>query len=233
MRMHVVQHVPFEGPGLIAEWAAERGVAVTSSLALTEEYPDAADVDFLVLMGGPMDADDHLESPWLQAEKSFLREALGRDSLVLGVCLGAQIIAETLGGEVLRAPHAEIGWFPVSRSTEALEQPVFDSFGDGLVVGHWHGDTFSLPPGIEPALSSEATKNQAFAARGGRVVGLQFHIEWTQRGLDELVAESIEDLGADSPYVATASELAAGWNRHGDACRTALWGLLDTMAALG
>ncbi|HET6352040.1 MAG TPA: type 1 glutamine amidotransferase [Coriobacteriia bacterium] len=229
MRMHVVQHVPFEGPAMIAEWAAERGFEVTTNLAITEEYPDPAEIDFLVIMGGPMDADDHLMSPWLGPEKAFLVRTLYEDKRVLGVCLGAQILAETLGGAVHRGAHVEIGWFPLTRTDAAGAQPVFDSFFDGIIVGHWHGDTFSLPAGVNATLSSEATVNQAFSARGGRVVGLQFHAEWTAEAASALIAESADDLVLDSPYVATQAELEAGLREHGEACRAALWGLLDAM----
>ena len=112
MRVHVIRQVPFEGPAAIAEWAAERGHEVTESLALLEEFPDPADVDFLVLMGGPMAADDEAANPWLHAEKRFAAAVIAAGRPVLGVCLGAQILAEVIGGTVRRNDVAEIGWYP-------------------------------------------------------------------------------------------------------------------------
>lgn len=231
MRMHVVQHVPFEGPAAIANWAEQRGVEITASLALTEEYPDIDTVDFLVLMGGPMDADDHFSSPWLEAEKTYVARALAEGRRVLGVCLGAQIVAEAIGGHVRRNDQAEIGWFALQRNAAADNDPVFAALPEALIAGHWHGDTFDLPAGVEPALSSEGTVCQAFSYDRGRVVGLQFHLEWTAESLAALLYAAPEDLEERSPLVMSAGELERGVQLHSAACHTALWRLLDSMAA--
>lgn len=229
MRMHVVQHVAFEGPAAIAEWAAQRGVELTVSLALTEEYPDIGDVDFLVLMGGPMDADDHIASPWLEAEKSYAALALAEGRRVLGVCLGAQIVAEAIGGHIRRNDQSEIGWFALQRNPAADDDPVFAAFPDALVAGHWHGDTFDLPASVEPTLSSEATVCQAFSYDRGRVVGLQFHLEWTAEALAALLDATPEDLEDNAPFVVGASELERGVQLYSAACHAALWKMLDSM----
>lgn len=232
MRLHVIKHVPFEGPALIAEWAEERGHQVTEAFALTEEHPPLADVDFVVVMGGPMAADDHEASPWLAAEKRWIAEAISADKLVLGVCLGAQIVAEAIGGRIRRNQYPEIGWYPVRGSRRSEDDPVWWSFPDVLVVGHWHGDTFDLPDGVAPALSSDATANQAFSANGGRVVGLQFHLEWTPEALESLVDECIDELNGTPPYVTTPTDMLQEAKRHYPACRAALWKLLDAMATV-
>ena len=104
MHLHAIQHVEFEGPGLLADWAEERGHILTSSLASSKEFPVCQSVDFLVLLGGPMDADDENASPWLHAEKHFVADCITSGRVVLGVCLGAQIIAEVLGGNGLAQP---------------------------------------------------------------------------------------------------------------------------------
>ncbi len=229
MRMHVIRHVPFEGPALIAEWAAERGHTITESLGLTEEFPPAAEFDFLVVMGGPMAADDDAGNPWLVAEKRLVADALVGGQLVLGVCLGAQIVAEVAGGSVRRNDYREIGWFPVSLSAEAAEDHAFGDFPDGLVVGQWHGDTFDLPPGARHLASSAACRNQAFSLDEGRVLGIQFHLEWDAAALGELVAACSEELLDEGPFVISAPEMLSKAESYMVGTRSALWNLLEAM----
>jgi GMP synthase-like glutamine amidotransferase len=232
MRIHVIQHVPFEGPGLIGEWAQECGHSLATSLAITEEYPDVDDIDFLAVMGGPMDADDEDASPWLVPEKHFIAEAIAAGRLVLGVCLGAQILAELIGGRVVRADEREIGWFPVRLTTDGAAEQLFARWPDEVVVGHWHGDTFKLPLGMEPALSSEITPNQAFVF-DGRVVGVQFHLEWDEDALHALLEACSEELDDGGAHVATAEEFAADASKHVPECRELLFELLDGMEQTG
>ncbi|HSK48227.1 MAG TPA: type 1 glutamine amidotransferase [Coriobacteriia bacterium] len=230
--MHVLKHVPYEGPASIAEWATGRGFDITESLAVTEEHPPVSEIDFLVVLGGPMSADDHTKNPWLPAEKRFVAEAIDAGIFVLGVCLGAQILAEVAGGRVRRNDYPEIGWYPVRRTASSSLDPLFGVFPDVLVVGHWHSDTFDLPEGVKPTLSSDACANQAFTLNNGRVVGLQFHLEWTGESLEELVDACIDELVDGGPYLTTAPQMLAHAEHHLDACRSALWMLLDLMVSL-
>jgi GMP synthase-like glutamine amidotransferase len=232
MRIHVVQHVPFEGPGMIGEWAEEQGHDLSIGLALTEEYPEPHDIDFLVVMGGPMDADDEDTSPWLVAEKHFIASAIASGRLVLGVCLGSQIIAEVIGGRVKRAPEREIGWYSVRLTEDGANEPLFDRWPDEAIVGHWHGDTFDLPLGLEPAISSEVTPNQAFVY-DHRVVGLQFHLEWDEETLAALFEHCSEDLDDGGPTTMSEEEFAEQMDERIPACRELLFGLLDDMADVG
>ncbi len=233
MRIHATMHVPFEGPGLIEDWAAVRGLEITRSLAHTEDHPSLSQGDLLVVMGGPMSADDEAASPWLPAEKRAVAAALEGGASVLGICLGAQILAEVLGGTVERNPSQEIGWYPVRAGAAAVGDPVFSAFPKKLVVGHWHSDTFTLPDGSVQVLSSDATANQAFSALNGRAVGLQFHLEWSQRALAELIARCGEEIKPGGEHVTAASAMLAAAPTHIPACREALFGLLDRMTALG
>jgi GMP synthase-like glutamine amidotransferase len=232
MRIHVVQHVTFEGAGLIGEWAEERGHDVTSQLALTEEYPDPLALDLLCVMGGPMDADDAVASPWLHAEKRFVVECIAAGRLVIGTCLGAQILAEVLGGAVKRNPLPEVGWWPVRKTEAAGFEPLVAGWPDELVVGQWHGDTFDLPAGLESLYSSDAAANQAFVF-DGRVVGLQFHIEWTPEGLAAILAECPEDCASGGLYVMSAEQMNALAPEHIAANRKLTMDLLDALALHG
>jgi len=232
MRVHVIQHVPYEGPAAIAQWAAERGHEVTTSLALTEEFPSAEEVDLLVVMGGPMAADDHTGYPWLQAEKHYLATVIAGGRMVLGICLGAQIVAEVLGGAVRRNEHREIGWYEVECTPACDDEALFESWAGPVTVGQWHGDTFELAVGIPPVLSSPACLNQAFVF-DGRVVGLQFHLEWTPEALALLLAECAEELTDAGPFVMSAEQIAEGAAEHLAEGHERLFALLDGLTAVG
>lgn len=226
MRMHVMMHVEYEGPALIAEWAVEHGHTVTRSLA-PDTPPPLDEIDFLVVMGGTMSAADEAGFPWLADEKRYVADAIAARKLVLGICLGSQILAEAIGGKVRRNEYSEIGWYPVRKTEAAENDALFAVFPDILLAGHWHGDTFDLPSGTAPVLSSDATANQAFTCAEGRAVGLQFHIEWDDAALNELIDACIDELVDGGPYLATAPEMLAGLRRNGESCRAALWMLLD------
>lgn len=232
MRLHVIQHVPFEGPAAIAEWAENRGHTLTTSLALTETFPPVDEVDFLVVMGGPMAADDESAYPWLRAEKRYLAETIARGRIVLGVCLGAQIIAAVLGGTIRRNDQREIGWFEVSCTAVCDDEPLFSSWVGPVTVGQWHGDTFEFGDGIPPVLSNPVCRNQAFVF-DGRVVGLQFHLEWTPEALGLLLAECADELVDGGPFVMTAEQIALGATEHLTAGNQRLFTLLDLLASRG
>jgi GMP synthase-like glutamine amidotransferase len=232
MHIQVVQHVPFEGPGYIGEWAAERGHTLDVTYAITERYPLPEAFDLLVVMGGPMDADDEIASPWLLIEKHFVAETISAGRLVLGVCLGAQIVAEVIGGRVRRGREPEIGWFPVRLADASHDEPLFAGWPHEVVVGHWHGDTFLLPLAMEPVLSSDVTPNQAFVF-DGHVVGLQFHLEWDEAALRTMIDACPGDFATGGAHVMTPERFAARIPDHVPACRELLFGLLDRLATRG
>ena len=195
MKLHCLQHVPFEGPAGIAEWAAERSFDIVATrLFAGETPPPVDDIDWLVVMGGPMNIYEEEEYPWLAVEKKFIDAAIRAGKRVLGVCLGAQLIADVIGGKVVRNAHKEIGWFPVSPTPEAAGSVVFKDFTGPFTAFHWHGDTFLLPPEAVRTAESEACPNQAFEYAGGKVVGLQFHVESTSESIRALIDNCRDEL---------------------------------------
>lgn len=207
MRVWVLQHVPFEDVGSMADWFAARGAEVqyTRFFMPDERLPALDECDLIVAMGGPMSVNDEAELAWLVAEKAFLRAAIDAGVAVLGVCLGAQLIASALGARVYANGEAEIGWFPVWRADEA-EAGRF-VFPERIELLHWHGETFELPPGAALLASSEACRHQAFQF-GRRVIGLQCHPEMTPAMVADLLAECADEL-RPGPWVQTVDELAA------------------------
>jgi GMP synthase (glutamine-hydrolysing) len=233
MRVHYLQHVPFEGIGAIEDWVWARGhVLSCTELFRAPSFPALDDLDLLVVMGGPMNVYDNAKYPWLEAEKAFIKEAIGSGKAVLGICLGAQLLADVLGAPVAQGTYREIGWYPVELTEAGRAHPVFADFPDKFTALHWHGDTFAIPPGATHIASSAACPNQAFASADGRVVGLQFHLEGTWCSVETLVENSGRDLVADKaePWVASAHGLLAG-NVPYDECRGLLFALLHRMAA--
>ena len=173
----ILQHVAWEGPGLFASIARARGLAVeTHRLDLTPTLPNPEDVSGLIVMGGPMGAYETEKYPLLAQECALISEMVRRDRPVLGVCLGAQLLAKSLGARVFPGPASEIGFGSVRLVPAACADPVFAPFGTDIPVFHWHGDTFELPIGATLLASSPMYAHQAFRF-GKRVYALQFHIE--------------------------------------------------------
>ena len=192
IRMEVLQHVDFEGPAAIAEWAAARGVPVrVCHLGRNGILPSINDFDMLTVMGGPMSANDQDQVDWLGPEIALVREAIAANKIVFGVCLGAQMIAKAMGARVYPGNAKEIGWFPVERMGA---HPLFDGLPDSFTPLHWHGETFDLPHGAKLLAKSKITVNQAFAV-GQRVLGLQFHLEATEDSVRMLVKAAAREIG--------------------------------------
>jgi GMP synthase (glutamine-hydrolysing) len=176
-RWVVLQHVEWEGPGIIAREAKSRGLDVeVRRLDLEDEIPEADHVAGLVVMGGPFGAYEEDSYPFLAKECSLLAAAVRRGSPVLGVCLGAQLLAKALGCKVFPGHGAEVGFGSIALTQAGQQDPLFAEMGNVLPAFHWHGDTFTLPEGAVLLASSQMYAQQAFRF-GSRAYGLQFHVE--------------------------------------------------------
>lgn len=206
MNIHILQHVPFEGAGSIEAWALAQGHTLTTTRFYAQEpFPALATFDLLVIMGGPMSIhDEHLYS-WLKGEKWFARQVIDSGKPVLGVCLGAQLLAEVLGGEVYPGKQKEIGWFPIVLDEGFTHHPLGAQLTPQPTVFHWHGETFTLPPGAQRIATSGACANQGFIYRD-QVIALQFHLETTPDSAQSIVDHCGDEL-VDAPYIQSAEEI--------------------------
>lgn len=230
MRLHWLQHVPFEGLGSIEPWFARRGDSVTMSrLYAGDPLPEPGDYDWLIAMGGPMNVDQEDEYPWLASEKRCLARALSAGKRVLGICLGAQLMARALGAQVTPGTP-EIGWFDVELTGAATQSPLFADFPRRFPAFHWHGDSFGIPDGAMHAAASDACANQAFVY-GERAVGLQFHLETTPESAAALVRHCTDEL-VDAPAVQPAAAILAEAGRFAELNRL-MDRLLARLAAAG
>ena len=179
LKIHCLQHIPFEGPASIGDWIGARGHQLTTTHLYHGEAPPPLEaVDWIIVMGGPMNVYEYRLHPWLREEKTFLTGALEANKTILGVCLGAQLLDDVLGAKDYQNAEKEIGWLPISLRSGSGTDLFFPGAPRELTVFHWHGDTFDLPAGADWLASSAGCAHQAFAF-GERVVGLQFHLEAT------------------------------------------------------
>jgi GMP synthase (glutamine-hydrolysing) len=196
MNIHYLQHVPFEGPARIKQWAASRGHSLSSTrLDQDQPLPAVETIDSLVILGGPMNIYAENQYPWLVPEKRWIEQVIHQEKVILGICLGAQLIADVLGAKVVTNPDQEIGWFPVELTQVAQTSPVLHGLPTQFNAFHWHGDTFELPAGAVHIAQSQGCHNQAFLC-DQRILALQFHLEATPSSVQALLDHSVDQLVA-------------------------------------
>jgi GMP synthase-like glutamine amidotransferase len=212
MHLHVFQHVPFEGIGSIQYWADSANLEThVTQFFRNEPLPPLPEVTHLIVMGGPMGANDDQRFPWLPDEKRYIRDAIDDGKAVMGICLGAQLIAAALGARVYQNPVPEIGWFPIHKSLEARSDENASFLPSSLTVFHWHGDTFDLPQGTCCLAHSAACPHQGFYI-DRRIVGLQFHLETTRKSLHDLIENCADEI-VEGPFIQPSATMRAVTDR--------------------
>ncbi|MCE0485021.1 MAG: type 1 glutamine amidotransferase [Methylacidiphilales bacterium] len=223
MDVAILQHAIYEGPGEIAEWAKLRGHAVaTHHLYRGDSLPALADFDCLVVMGGEMNIYQYRDWPWLRPESALIRSALGQGKRAIGICLGAQFIADVMGSRVFQNGEIELGWLPIAWTPES--RAMFSELPSSSTVLHWHGDTFGLPAGATRLALSAGCPEQGFVIPG-QCLGLQFHLEVDPVLVKEFVQGQSE--WPKGQYVQTAETILKEAAQHCDRNRQLLHGLLD------
>jgi len=194
MNVHILQHVSFEGPGHIDDWALQNGHSVSvTRLFSAPDFPPLNNLDMLIVLGGPMNIYEESKYIWLPDEKRFIKAFIDSGKPVLGICLGSQLIADVLGAKVVRNKEMEIGWMPVTKTFAAKCHPLFHDLEFDSPVFHWHGDTFELPEGARNLFESAGCKNQMFAY-ADNVLGIQFHPEATPETVRQMVRHGRNEL---------------------------------------
>lgn len=185
MRIHILQHTPNEGPGLIQEWALSKGydTYVYHPYYFNGILPNVEDIDMLVILGGPMSPLD--DTSWVIKERELVRILIDRNIPIFGVCYGGQMLSLALGGKIGKSPNKEVGWAPVK-----LESDKIPGIPEEITALHWHEDMFTIPDDASLLFSSETLINQGFLYRN--IIGLQFHFEPTRDGVKEIAINDTE-----------------------------------------
>jgi GMP synthase-like glutamine amidotransferase len=228
LKIHYLQHVPFEGLGRIESWAHDRQHQLSATrLYAGESFPTIEDIDILIVLGGPMNIYEDNKYPWLKDEKKSIERFIQQGKTTIGICLGAQLIADVLGAKVYPGQYKEIGWLPIEITEEGKTSPICKSLPPKMTVFHWHGDTFDLPKGATRLAYSAGCENQAFAY-DRHVLALQFHLESTSESIQQLLTHCQEEL-VPGKYIQTPAEITidSHFPTNHQALKTILNNLLD------
>ncbi len=203
MHIHFIQHMPFENPASIADWATENN-HTTSYTKVFEDaaFPSTGLFDMLVIMGGVMGVYEEDAYDWMPTEKSFIKRSIEAKKKVLGVCLGSQFIAEVLGAKVFPHTTKEIGWLPVEKVTS---HALIEKLPQAFTTFHWHGDTFTLPENAVHLFKTKACAQQGFVYNN-HVAGLQFHMEVKEDLLNDMTEHERAEL-IKNDFVQTEDEI--------------------------
>ncbi len=189
MNVLIVKHIEIEGPGLIEDCLiTDRIPYRVLEAGINPRFPGVDDFTHIILLGGPMNVYEEDPYPFLKPEDLFIKEAVQRGKRILGICLGAQLIAKALGARVYKAPQKEIGWYPMTLTEEGTKDPLFSLLPQSFLTFQWHGDTFDLPSAGKRMAASDPVRNQAFRY-GENAYGLQFHVEVVEGMIREWLKE--------------------------------------------
>ncbi len=206
MRIHCIIHAAFETPGVIESWAKEKGYIFSETHTYRgDKLPEINLFDFLIVMGGPQSPLRIDKWSYLQDEMHLIKKSVAANKAILGICLGAQLIAESLGAKTERSPHREIGVFPMELLPDAASDPVFSKFPQTFPAMHWHNDMPGIPKGARLLAKTAGCPRQAFSI-GDRIYGLQCHLEMTKQNISDMIAHCEKELSTDL-YVDSKQQL--------------------------
>jgi GMP synthase (glutamine-hydrolysing) len=197
MKLHIIMHESFEAPAAIETWALKKGHDITyTRLYEGDTIPEESDFDFLVVMGGPQSPATTVEEcPYYDAKKeiAFIKTAADQDKILIGVCLGAQLIGEALSASFEHSPNREIGVFPVTLTEDGGQDPIIGTFPEKFLVGHWHGDMPGLTADTKILATSKGCPRQ-IVRYTPKVYGFQCHFEFTPEAVEDLIEHSTDEL---------------------------------------
>lgn len=207
MHIHIIEHEPIEFSKNLLHYIHNNNHTVSVTNACTNEFKSIPhDFDCLIIAGGSQHVYEEDKYPWLVMEKQFIARAVEDQKYIFGICLGAQLLAEALGGKVFFNEFEELGWYDVSLTPAGLASFVFDMIPERFTIFQWHSDHYTLPPGAVRLASSAAAENQAFISANGRVVGIQFHPDFDCGSIQHMVRTTM-DKWPSGPYVTKQNEL--------------------------
>lgn len=228
MHIHFIQHVPFEFPGVIKDWAKDHQHATTYTKVFEAAiFPSAEKFDMLIVLGGPMGVYEAEKFVWMQSEKLFIKTAIEKNKKILGICLGAQFIAEALGAKVFPHTIKEIGWLPVEKVSA---HKLTDHLPQTFTTFHWHGDTFNLPKGAVHLFKTDACLQQGFIYNN-HAAAIQFHIEAKEDLLQSMIEHERAEL-IKSEYVQTENEIKKWIPQHISQQKKFLYDFLEAFIKL-
>lgn len=230
MHIHYFQHVPFEGLASIADWITQRG-HTTSHTRWYDDDPDTTgleEAELLIIVGGTMGV--YEPYPWIPAETKLIQKAMDSGKKILGICLGAQLLAHALGANVYPQKQPEIGWFPIDITFQEQAAPLEKVLPHHLNTFHFHGDTFDIPAGATRFAASAACSNQAFIY-GDRIIGLQFHMEMNSVAILEILRNCFSVFKHHAPFVQQPEKIEQYLHLANENNQT-MFRLLDYLAGL-
>jgi len=209
MNVLIIKHIEVEGPGLIEDCLRQEKIPY-QILTLEPGFPlpKLDNLTHIVILGGPMNVYEEDRYPFLKDEDLFIKEAIQRGKFVLGICLGAQLIAKALGARVIKSPAREIGWYDVSLTRIGAVDPLFSHLPKTFSVFQWHEDTFEMPHGATLIATSSLIPYQAFRY-GENAYGLQFHLEVTREMITEWMETYEEEFEGSQPLLLSKLKIMA------------------------
>lgn len=227
MNAHCFQHEPFEGMAAIETWLTQNNFDITyTRFYESDVLPDLNHIDWLIVMGGSMSVNDESDFPWLKKEKVFIKNCINSNKVVIGVCLGSQLIANALGAIVYKNTEKEIGWYPIFKNKNVYS-PIFDSLPQETAMFHWHGETYDLPEGAKLIASSKVCKNQIFQVRE-KTIAFQCHPETTLESLRSMNEACRAEL-VQASFIQSEAEMIAGVKEYAPTMHNQLFKILDNV----